>query len=86
MTECVSTTQAPVAPAASLRGAAGPPVADGGTAAVPACQQLPDQALAGGECLGYARRIGRFLGCGEGGEDNVCDRPSNLVARAALNR
>jgi hypothetical protein len=38
------------------------------------------------ECGAYARRIGRFLGCGEGLEECAGDRPSNLVAKAALRR
>ena len=82
-----SDAQAPVGPASSLRGAAAGPVPEGGAAAALARQQPADaHALAGGECLGYARKIGRFLGCGDGGEDGAADRPANLVARAALNR
>ena len=84
-TWCV-VVQASSAPASNLREAAGPS-SDGGADAAPAQQQQQlDQALAGSECVGYARKLGRFLGCGEGSEEGICDRPGSLAARAALNR
>ena len=59
------------------------PTAD---AAEPAQAAQQVQPLGREECSRYAQKIGRFLGCGEGSEESVNDRPTHLVARAALNR
>ena len=59
-------------------------------AQLPAGEQLQqleaEPALQASECGAYVRRIGRFLGCGEGAEECSGDRPAQLVAKAALRR
>ena len=55
----------------------------------PSAEQPQNQALPplqASECGAFARRIGRFLGCGEGVEECSGDRPAHLVAKAALRR